>query len=344
MLPDGGEIGFDASGRQRTVADPAGNVTTYDYSGGNLSRITDPVGRATQFNYADGKLASVTDPAGGLTTFSYGGDDLVSVALPGGVNRHYGYDARSLMISETDANGGETTRVYDTYGCILSADIPGGIHREMKTAAGVGLVDPATGIGTKANPAPPVRPGDAKALFTDGAGRVKEFRFNPDGSQGGAKDAVGDITRIQRDADRNPVEEVNSDGSSYSRGFDRLGRMVSEKDNVTGGTTRYEYEGDSHYPSVIIDASGGRMELEYDGENLVRVQSAASRALQHEFNERGQLTKVIQPNGLIQTLSYDTAGNIISAETCSGAKFGGRYSPATTLVGSRPALPLRGAR
>lgn len=312
--PDGSETGFDASGIQRTMTDPDGNVTTYEYSGGNLSRIIDPAGRETALSYSGGKLASITDPAGRITQFTFDGDDLISVRFPGDATRQFGYDERSLMISETDANGGETTRIYDAFGCIVSTDIPGGIHRTLVTAAGVGLIDPSTGLGTETNPAPPTRPEDAVASFTDGAGRVKEYVFNPDGSPGGASDDFGDIARIQRDADRNPVEETGSDGRSFSRVFDRLGRLISETDNVAGGTTRYEYEGESHYPSAIIDALGRTAQVEYDERgNFTRLVSAAGLVHTAAYNARGQFTQYDDPSGASTSYEYDAQGNLLRA-------------------------------
>lgn len=90
------QITYDNSGRQSTLTDPLGGVTTFGY------------GR-------DGKLTSVTDPKGVVTRYGYHPytGHLSEQSSPDSGNTNYDHDADGNLIRKQDANGNITRLHHD---------------------------------------------------------------------------------------------------------------------------------------------------------------------------------------------------------------------------------------
>ncbi|HYR08956.1 MAG TPA: RHS repeat-associated core domain-containing protein, partial [Longimicrobium sp.] len=70
---------FDALNRVARFTNPHGGVTTYGYTGPDLTSVTDPSGKVYRWAYdAQGRVTTETDPEGRSRTFAYNKDDLVT--------------------------------------------------------------------------------------------------------------------------------------------------------------------------------------------------------------------------------------------------------------------------
>lgn len=156
---DGAKINFNAQGLETSLLDRNGNATSYSYdASGRLVSIADPAGLVTAFAYTGSLLSSTTVPAGRTSTFQYdAGGNLTKITFPDGSFKSFGYDSRHLMTSETNERGLVVRREYDSVGRLVRATLPDGSVRSATNAQSVGFADPATGTGTITNPAPVMR-------------------------------------------------------------------------------------------------------------------------------------------------------------------------------------------
>ena len=103
----------------------------------------------------DGKLDSVTDPAGRVTAFEHdGAGNVTKITDPDGAERAFVYDALNQMIEQITPLGDTERMTYDAFGRNTSIERTDGGLFQIAAAETQGLVDPASGQGTAANPAP----------------------------------------------------------------------------------------------------------------------------------------------------------------------------------------------
>ena len=211
-LKDGTRIHFDSEGLQRAIDDRNRNTTHFTYDADKqLISITDPVGLETTFSYVGALLGSITDPAGRKTRFEHdAAGNLTWVSDPNGTNRSFEYDSRHRLIAQISKRGFRTSYAYDFAGRNVGVRRSDGSTRGIVSSETVGLQNPASGVGTPANPAPVVSPGDAESLFTDGNGSTTRFITNRFGATTGTTDALGRQTLIERDVDSNPTRIIRA--------------------------------------------------------------------------------------------------------------------------------------
>ncbi|MDE2148584.1 MAG: hypothetical protein KGJ55_01875, partial [Gammaproteobacteria bacterium] len=312
-LKDGTQQHFNADGLETSVVDPDGNTTTYAYDDQQrLISITDPVGQIATLAYSGDRLATVTDPAGRITRFTFdSAGDLTQVQLPDGSTRRFTYDQRHLMTAETDPRGFTVTRTYDATGRLLGATWPDGSTRAVTTAQSVGFVDPASGLGSAANPAPAVRPPAAVSTFTDGAGRVRQVVTDTFGRATRITDPAGLTTTIARDPDGNPLRIATPDGAVTTQTFDPRGNLLTVTDGVLGGTTALTYEPRFNRPTSIQNSLGQITTLGYDDKgNLTALTTPAGRSAGFTYNAQGLVASSTDPLGTVRGFEYNAAGNL----------------------------------
>jgi RHS repeat-associated protein len=322
-LKDGTQIRFDAEGLQTSVADRNANTTAYAYDGGNrLTSITDPAGLVTTLTYSGNRLSAVTDPASRTTMFIHdGAGNLTEVRFPDGSTRKFAYDARHRMISEIDARGFTSQRQYDAAGRFVQATVADGAVRKVKAAQSVGLVDPASGLGTPDNPAPFSRPNQAISTFTDGEDRIRTVDTDSFGAAERITDAAGLITTTTRDADSNPTRTVLPNGSGFMATFDGKGNLLTRKDETLGGTDTFTYSQAFNQITSVKDSLNSITNVVYDSKgNPTSITTPAGRITQLGYDSRGLVTSLTDPFGTPRALSYDAEGNLAEITEGSGAE------------------------
>ncbi len=90
-----------------------------------------------------------------VTGFGHdGAGNLTSIADPDTSTRLFAYDADHRLTSQTSKRGFATAYSYGFHGRNTRADRPDSSFVLSAPSEVVGLIDPGTGLGTPANPAP----------------------------------------------------------------------------------------------------------------------------------------------------------------------------------------------
>ncbi len=320
-LPDGSVCRFDQNGRQRSAVDRMGNTMTYEYDAdGRLMRMTDPAGLATTFTYAGGRLAGVTDPAGRITQFSLdAAGDLRGVTLPDGATRAFTYDAQHHMVSETGPTGVTVQREFDALGRFTKSTLPGGVVRTATTGHSIGVVDPASGLGTAANPAPVRRPAEVLSTFTDGGNHTTIVRTGAFGEASMATDAAGLVVQMPFNMTGNLALAVLPSGRTISGTYDTRGNQLTFGDSAFDGTFSAAYEPVFNNPTSFTDSLGKTTAFSYNQTGGVQtITSPGGRALSYAYDSRGLVTSTTDALGAT-ALVRDASGNVTSRTRTAGA-------------------------
>lgn len=198
--------GYDALAGLRTLRDGNGQVWTFDYTPGQrLRTVTDPLGGSRTIGYdARGLPAHVQLPGGLEVTNTYDAAGRpVRRAHTGGPVFDYAYDAAGRL---TNASG--EVRAHDAAGRLTNAVVAGVGFSARYDAAGRlveagysnGAVrvsyayDPVSGLLTNVSDN---LSGGGVSFVHDAAFRVKEIRRANGRTTGHARDAAGQLVRVQ---------------------------------------------------------------------------------------------------------------------------------------------------
>ncbi|MDA2924147.1 cadherin-like domain-containing protein, partial [Acidobacteria bacterium AH-259-L09] len=317
-LKDGTQINFDTAGRQTSQVDRNGNTTSFGYdAGGRLTSITDPAGLITILAYTGGLLSSVTDPAGKVTSFTHDfAGNLTQVTFPDTATRIFAYDERHLMISETNERGLTAQRQYDSLGRFVTGTRADGSSASATNIQAVGFVDPASGVGTQALPAPVTRPEDAENTLTDGKGNTTSFETDSFGATTRQVDALTQVTLIERDENGNPTRITRPNSAVVTMTYDALGNLLTSTDAV-GATTTFTYDPTFNQVTSILDPKGNTTTINYDlSGNPIEIIDALTNRTQMAYDARGLLTSLIAavgtPEANTTTFTYDVRGNLVT--------------------------------
>ncbi|MEQ8786495.1 MAG: Calx-beta domain-containing protein [Pirellulaceae bacterium] len=315
---------YDAVGNTLTETDAEGNTTTYAYD--NLYRLTsitgeDPDGAGvgdpspvTTFEYdSAGQLTKVTDALSRITSYEY--DALgrqTKVILPDldGIGTGdpapemtYTYDLVGNLLTETDAEGNTTTYTYDDLYRLIT------ITEADPDGVGVGVSSPVT------------------TYLYDLAGQLIKITDPHSREIDFIYDVLGrrtSVTLPDPDGTGGPLEAPQT---TYT--YDLVGNLLTETDALDNVTT-YAY--DDLYRLVLVtqadpDGTGGSLEspvtaYEYDDAGqLTKIIDPLLRETSFQYDALGRWTKVIQPDpdgagtgdpSPEIEYAYDLAGNLTS--------------------------------
>jgi RHS repeat-associated protein len=348
-MTDGTQINFNAQGLHVSTVDRNGNTTQYAYDdNGRLASITDPVGLVTTIEYIAPGL-KVTDPAGRVTTFTIENGNLTQVVDPSGGVVRFGYDSNHHLTSKKDARNFTTQYDYNFAGRFARSIFPmerpstERITKEMSVSQLVGLVDPASGLGTRARPAPITRTDQAPSTFMDCRGRtiLKTDKF---GARTYSKDALGRETTIERDQNSNPTKFTAPNGNVIRTIYDARGNVLTSTNEGIAATTTYTYDSicnqvastrdpEGHVTTYTYDANcnlietkdavGTRTVMMYDSRGMLLTTTRAAGTLlenitRYTYDYLGNLTVTRDPLGNEARQEYDAAGNVILSTDAEG--------------------------
>lgn len=288
---------FDSSGKMTAVLDRNGNTTTLSYSGERLTQITDPVGRVVSYQYdGSGRVIRITDPLDRSWTYSYNTffayGILETVTDPLGNVTRYDYSVSDgiRLSSITDPRGNVVKQISYEDGRVISQKFAdGGIETYEYQLTG--------GIVTQ-------------TIMTDPLGRKMSKRFNANGYVIEQRDALGQVSKIDRNLNNNLSNStVGSCGcAEESRRFDERGNKTEITDQQ-GNTTRYEYEPTFNKVTKVTDKLNRQTLFGYDANgNLTSITDAIGRTASMSYDQYGRVANSTDALNQTEIYEYDANG------------------------------------
>ncbi|HZL91901.1 MAG TPA: hypothetical protein VFB96_26255, partial [Pirellulaceae bacterium] len=231
-----------------TRTDRNGNVTSYTYINSDgehgsdeIKTITDPVGRLTTFNYTGTTVSSITDPYGRVTDLQYTGGNLTKIKEPdpddaGPLTRpetNFSYNGDKQIASITDAESNVTSISY-VRKLVRTVTHPGGGVETYKVAFGRALED---GLGSIGAPRPMYLLSDVKTEYKNELNHTWFITYN----------LFGNALTVKNPQDKITTYQINNENLVTSR---------TDPDPDDGGPqgtpiTTYEYDTKGNLTRIV---------------------------------------------------------------------------------------------
>jgi RHS repeat-associated protein len=318
------------SGPDRTVS-AFREETAADGSVGPVTRLAHARGRSLEVDHVDGRVAVVRASDGRRVEYTY--DDagqLTGVATELGA-RTYRWNEQGLIDAVFSAAGVlEAENSYDEHGRVVLQVTQHGRRTRFAYLPGrVTVVSDED--GTRSN-----------SWIADGKGRLVGVLDSHDQRQSMAYDGHGNLVSFTErdgavtvhayDGRGRKTRTVTPEGADLTYGWDdqdRITTLVTE----TGSVVSFEYANEvTRDPSVILDALGGRTELEWESGQLIRVLDPVGVAVGFEYDDFGDLVATRNAVGDVAKIVRDLAGRPVAAISPSGAQTHFGYDRAGLLI------------
>ncbi|MDZ7662429.1 RHS repeat-associated core domain-containing protein [Thiohalophilus sp.] len=354
------DLTYDSTGRLQTVTGPFDRTLSFTYdSDDRLEIFSDPDGRQYQYLYDDNdNLNNVVYPDASSRGYLYentGYPNHLTGIIDANGQRYatYGYDNEGRAILTEHAEGADRyTLQYNGDGTTTVTD-PGGRERtyHFETLHGVSKVTqidngPCTRCGGDARDVSYDANGFVQRK-TDFNGNVTNYEHNDRGLEIARTEAVGTevertITTEWHPAWNKPVR-ISEPGRVTDYDYDsqgnRVTRIVTDPDTGKQRRTYYVY----NTAGQLIQMDGPRIAVEdittytYNPDGT---RSRITNALGHvtrisRHDGSGRPLEMVDPHGLVTTLSYDARGRLKTRTVGSQTtKFD--YDPAGNLIRVTP--------
>lgn len=298
-------------------------------------RLVHERGRSIDIDHVDGRVAVLRASDGRRVEYGY--DErgrLVSVTDAVGT-RTYGWNDDDLITTVTSAAGVvEVDNTYDDQRRVVEQISPHG--RSVRFAYLPGRVTVVSDHdGSRSNS----YIADAKGRLVgviDSDDRRQSMSYDRHGNLVSATERDGSVTVHAYDDRGRKTRTVTPSGGDLTYGYDDQDRVTTVVTEA-GAVVSYEYVGDDRDPSVIVDPVGGRTELTWQDGSLTHVVDPTGVVLTLSYDAFGELVSTTNAVGDTARIERDAAGHPVAAISPSGARSEYRYDAAGLLVERRDA-------
>jgi len=340
--PDGSVTmrSFDSRRNLLRTVDPLGNEKRFEYDGNNLVRSIDELGNAMVYGYnSENQLISETTAEGRVTRFGYTNGLMTTVTNPSGDTRNINYDMDGRVIaesdfennytrfqldgvgrkiSETDPLGNRQTWTYDARGNNLSHTDARGNRTENEYNAQGDLIKRTKYDNTIPSVWQYRYDGESRLLeTTDPNGNTSRIERDSLGRMIKTIDGLGNETAFDYDANGNLIKSVDPLGGATTSTFDEMDRVV-QRDDPLGNSTKSIFDALGRITSTQ-DAIDRFWQNAYDTvSRLVSLTHPADLPATQQFDNDGNLTRVITPGNHGRWLRLDSNARVTTEETHDG--------------------------
>jgi RHS repeat-associated protein len=350
------QITNNVAGRQQTVIDPSGRLTTvftFDDLGDVIrqDQVFDGKTLTTTATYdAVGRPLTRTDPLGNTWNATYDANgDLLTVTDPFHNGVTVTYDAFGAPLTFKDSIGNVSTYAYDSSGNLIT--FKNALDQTDHYAYSGSFMATHTDALNRTWSYNPDGAGNINAI-RDPLGNTPSWAYNSQGEITVSRDAAGNATTYTYDAMGNLLTVTDPLGHVTTLAYDALNELVSRTDAL-GKTTTYTYDGNRQLTSTTdplgnvikytydadgrlatkTDPAGAVTTYTYDGSGrLTSEKDAIGRVTSYVYDGAGRLTSKTMPNGGVFTYGYDAAGHQTSATDPLGHKTSYAYDADGRLV------------
>ena len=232
-LPDQTVYRFDTAGRLTFTTDSNNRSMRYAYDGaGQLLKITDSVGLETTFEYSGGKVSRILDPVGRATVLEYdGAGNLIRVEDPDGATTEYRYNVQHLVVAQIDERQKTEQYIYGQDGRLRQVLRADGTVKQFDPVETHGLFPPE--LTSHSNTAPQALPSNDLSTAVSGQGAARTRQLNQFGQTTSVTDRIG--TRIyDHNADGLVTSEVNGRGQATLYTYNNRGSVTAVQQELPG--------------------------------------------------------------------------------------------------------------
>ena len=329
----------DATHKKLTkIEDSKGNSLTMAYNAGLISSVTHSNGRSIGFTWSNGFLVSLLDnndtPAR-TVTYAFADDNLISVTDPLGFEEKYKYGSLHQLVEIRDRNGSPLVinfssgqRVRKIISCLGEESFTYSENKSFRVRKGT----PEDRITT-------YEFNDLGQLInvTDEAGFLLSYTYDGDGNVASFTDLNGNTTTYTYDGMGNMLSTTDPNGFTLTNTYTSTNRVSSQTDK-NGRTTIYTYDGDDNlihilHPdqetqSMTYDAfgnlksvtneAGNTFTIDYDSFGNVMAMNYPIGSETFEYNDRSNVTKIINAEGEETMMTYDALFRVKSVQDDQG--------------------------
>ncbi|WP_228064159.1 DNRLRE domain-containing protein [Streptococcus acidominimus] len=337
-------ITYNEAGTIGAIQLPNGSTLSYDYDpDGNLITYTDAMGVPTRYEYDErGRMTAWYDGNGTkVIENEYDDENRVSKQTDGtGAVSTLAYSEGQTIT--TDANGNQTTYIYDDHYRTTGIRYPDGTSSSKTYDDQNRLASETNELGQTTTYTYDERGNVLTETRFDGA--VKTSTYDNQNNLLSVTDFGGDTTTHEYDGKNNLTKTTLPDGTAISYTHDKQGRILSTTD-AAGSTTSFAYEGaklvqitnplggvstliyNAHNQVTgITNPRGGTTTITYDAEGRKLSElDADGVGTSHTFDQAGQVIGVTEGNGNTTSFSYDAFGRKIGASNGEGGSYSYTY-------------------
>jgi RHS repeat-associated protein len=127
-------------------------------------------------------------------------------------------------------------------------------------------------------------------------------------------DALGNVTKVQKDEWGNIIKKIDALGNVWVYTYDTNGRMLTSTDPL-GTVTKYEYDeyGNKTKDIIAADTTDEAVTAySYSQYGELATVTKDDSTTSYEYNEGGQISKVTDPLGTSTSMAYDSVGNLVT--------------------------------
>lgn len=304
---------------------------------GTLTSVVTKTGFESKINYDKyGWIESVT--LGNKTvTFEYNDYHLVSkINLPNNTSVSYEYNDDRQLVKFTDANGKSEKYAYDDHGKIKNITDKNGKVLANNTYDKNGTVLSQTDAnGNKVefdysgNTTSVTYEGKETEKYTlddsykvtkitRADGSSKSYTYNDAGRMISETDEKGQKITYDYDDRGNLLKQTNPDGTTLTYTYDANDNITSKTD-INGKKETYKFDSNNN---VIYKDTGDVLgtTYEYNSKNLVIKETNALGVWKKYEYEGSLINKITHSNGLIESFTYDSMGNVLTESDSNGRK------------------------
>ncbi len=315
------------------VTDPRTFATSYFYDGlYRTTQITDAAAGVTNYTYnADGFRDTVTDPLGHTVTMTYDANgNMTSSTDPLGHTEWFTYDVNSNVIEHRDARSGSSTDATFLTTSTYNAD------RDRLTETTPPTPDHPTGVtstwaysaGTE-NHGWGTIPAGLVLTYNSGYGPATQYAYDSDGDLRRMTDPSGMTTDYTHDSlGRTTSTVVSWDNAASSatttQAWDQMGNLVEVTEPATTNVVAAAAEVHQRRTVSVYDANSNRV-TETVSDVGGSANPSATRATSFEFDAADRNWRTTDPEGGVESLTFDANSNVVSTTDANGRVFESDY-------------------
>lgn len=342
------EFVYDLQNNLTSSKDPNGNITEYTYDlAGNMTGKELPMGETWSYSYDDGYLISKTAPGSLTTGFEYDLDsNLTKVDYPNNPDETLTWDVSGNLDQVTDMSG-ITDYVFDKRNRLTRVELPNSVDldlsydnadRRISTVSTTPVDDPSLIYAyDNAGRIASITDQDSNqtSMFWNATTGVLDEIDYPE--TGGTSDysydgqgRVSEIAHVSPGFTRTDV--YGYDPASNLTGIDSTGAadatfIYDDLNRLTGETWSSlvnQWQGTYEHDSAgnrISSTTGGvaapEVENDFNANNQITESLVAGASLPatYDWNARGNLTEIDDPEAGITSYGYSDADQVLSIDT-----------------------------